>query len=67
VTGDCQSIVWDFGYGTGLFAEYLRVSDSYCGDGILDLDLDEICDDGNLVNGDGCDLFGANGFCQPTP
>src|SRR3989344_1291557 len=26
-----------------------------CGDGAIDLELDEVCDDGNLLIGDGCD------------
>jgi cysteine-rich repeat protein len=27
----------------------------YCGDGYVQIHLDEICDDGNQINGDGCD------------
>lgn len=37
----------------------------YCGDGILD--LGEECDDGNLINGDGCDAnctIEYNDFCE---
>ncbi|XP_040178685.1 pappalysin-1 [Rana temporaria] len=29
----------------------------YCGDGIIQKDLDEECDDRNKINGDGCSLF----------
>jgi cysteine-rich repeat protein len=65
VIGDCQSIIWNFGAGVSF--ETVRVSGSYCGDGILDLDIDEVCDDGNLEHGDGCDLMNGVGICQPTP
>jgi len=36
------------------------VPTGFCGDGIPGNSLGEICDDGNLINGDGCDQF-----CQP--
>ncbi|CAK9021119.1 DBH-like monooxygenase protein 1 (DBH-related protein) (Monooxygenase X) [Durusdinium trenchii] len=34
-------------------------SDRGCGNGVIDLDLGEECDDGNLIHGDGCD-----GYCK---
>ena len=49
----------------------------YCGDGIIDafpylengvlIDVLEECDDGNAINGDGCDLVNASGLCRLTP
>jgi len=33
-----------------------RLIDGYCGDGVIDSELGEECDDGNYVSGDGCDV-----------
>ena len=41
--------------------QLVRLRDSYCGDGTIDAP-DEECDDGNLANGDGCDVD-----CQDPP
>ena len=32
---------------------FMEVRLSYCGDGIVDLNLEQ-CDDGNQISGDGC-------------
>jgi|GEM_PF-3918885 len=41
------------------------VADSECGNGVVD--TNEVCDDGNQTNGDGCDDDTANGGnCTPT-
>ncbi len=42
-------------------ARVLAPFQSRCGDGVPDLDCNEACDDGNLVDGDGCDST-----CRPT-
>ena len=34
----------------------ITCEDPYCGDGIIDYNLGETCDDGNRTLGDGCDL-----------
>ncbi|MGE5787764.1 MAG: DUF4215 domain-containing protein [Myxococcales bacterium] len=34
----------------------------YCGDGVIDAERDEICDDGNRIGGDGC-----SGVCKVEP
>ncbi|OCT65658.1 hypothetical protein XELAEV_180418976mg, partial [Xenopus laevis] len=34
-----------------------RHGSGYCGDGIIQEDLGEECDDMNKLNGDGCSLF----------
>ncbi len=37
-------------------ASWPRITAATCGDGILDTEFGESCDDGNRVNGDGCDF-----------
>lgn len=41
--------------GSSLVCIYGNCYDSFCGDGAVDAAMNEQCDDGNNVNGDGCD------------
>ena len=54
LTADMTYMVYVSGFmdGCGTFA--LDVSSRFCGDGVLDADLGETCDDGNADDGDGC-------------
>ena len=40
-------------YGHGLVDAFNAINNAVCGNGIIE--QDELCDDGNLINGDGCD------------
>jgi cysteine-rich repeat protein len=40
--------------GTGLFAYYSLLRVPGCGDGIFNATIGEGCDDGNVIDGDGC-------------
>ena len=57
--GDCDAVV---GETCASCPEDCGECPPECGDGILDLLLEEECDDGNLGVGDGCD-----GFCKVEP
>ncbi|MFT6400241.1 MAG: cysteine-rich repeat protein, partial [Bradymonadia bacterium] len=56
--------VSEFSRGTDFCAEYdLTIGGRWCGDSTVDEDLDELCDDGNVANDDGCSEFCLLEFC----
>lgn len=61
-----QAWSWEcLGLGVGATDAYCELQESFCGDGVWDhetaafannvVGADEECDDGNNINGDGCD------------
>lgn len=59
VVGETPGHVYVGGQGLTVFAE------DHCGNGILG--VDEQCDDGNFIGGDGCFLNCRLELCDPTP
>ena len=54
-TSACDGLDEGAPCGEGRICVSSECLDSICGDGLVDAQRDEACDDGNLVDGDGCD------------